>query len=228
LKNYKGGVLSADLIKSEVIDWWEDERARVCTECRTAADAMKARVDQQLQALDKFDLVKPKSEAYDRIKQQILSDLEMLSRRLQRTVEQNLSESVAQTERQLEDEGLTLLDSLPIVASGAAAVGALGLAAASASFATTTGTMLVFIPVTTMSWPLFAAFGAGALTLGYFSPTLLQWSVDSLRAKYISGLTAQIDNAVFGAKPDAKSPGICPQYLSQIDAICDQRLENLS
>lgn len=216
------------MIKCEIIDWWEDERARVCTDCRTTADAMKARVEKQLQALDKLDLVKPKSDAYYRIKQQILSDLEMLSRRLQRTVEKSFSESVTQFERQLEDEGMTLLDSLPFVGSGAAAVGALGLAAASASFATTTGTMLLFIPVTTMSWPLFAAFGAGALTLGYFSPTFLEWSVDSLRAKYTSGLKDQIENAVFGAQQGAKGFGLCTQYLSQIDAICDQRLENLS
>jgi hypothetical protein len=152
----------------------------------------------------------------------------MLSRRLQRSVEQSLLESVTQSERQLEDEGMTLLDSLPFVASGAAAVGALGLAAASASFATTTGTMLVIIPVTTMSWPLFAAFGAGALTLGYFSPTLLNRSADSLRAKYTKALKAQIENAVLGATSKGKDVALCPQYLAQLDAICDHRLEHLT
>jgi hypothetical protein len=57
------------------------------------------------------------------------------------------------------------MDGLPFVASGAAAVGAVRLAVVAGSFTTTTGTMLAIIPVVTISWPLFAAFGAGALTL---------------------------------------------------------------
>ena len=152
----------------------------------------------------------------------------MLSRRLQRSIEVSVAHSVDQTERRLEDEGITLMDSLPFVASGAAAVGALGLAVAATSFATTSATFMLFIPVTTISWPLFAVFGAGALTLGYFSPTLLEWSTQSLRTKYTNALKVQIEKAIFGSKPGAKNPALCPQYLAQLDAICDQRLENLA
>jgi len=83
------------------------------------------------------------------------------SGRLQRSIERSVVASVAQSERQLEDEGMSVMDGLPFVASGAVALGALGLAAAAASFATTTGTMLVIIPATTISWPLFAALGQG-------------------------------------------------------------------
>lgn len=92
----------------------------------------------------------------------------MLSRRLQRSIDARLVTSVQNVERSLEDEGISLTDSLPVVASGAAAIGALGLAAAATSVATSTATIMVFIPVSTVSWPLFAAFGAGALTLGFF------------------------------------------------------------
>lgn len=215
-----------DVRASEVIDWWEDERARVVAECQTTAQAIRDRVTAELAELGKADLVKPSSQAYDKIKKQILSDLEMLSRRLQRSIDAGLVTSIQNVERSLEDEGISLTDSLPIVASGAAAIGALGLAAAATSVSTSTATIMVFIPVSTVSWPLFAAFGAGALTLSFFSPQFLEWSTDRLRAKYLGSLHGQIDAAIFGGKKGAL--GICPQYLTQLDNISEQRLESFS
>ncbi len=219
--------ISVDLIRSEVIDWWDDERARVVAECRVTANKIQKRLEDEMQTLGKVDLISPRSEAYSVVKNRALADLEMLSRRLKCSIEESAAHSIDLSERRLDDEGISLMDSLPFVASGAAAAGSLGLAAAAASFATTKGTFLVLIPVTTISWPLFAALGAGALTLSYFSPQLLNRSLDGLRAKYVKSLKAQIENAVFGASPDPKTNAICPQYLGQLDAICQQRLDNL-
>lgn len=218
--------LSVDIVTSEIIDWWDDERARVIAESRACAEVTKARIEADFKALAKWDLVTPRSEAYSEIKERVHRDLEVLSDRLHGSITQNAIASVEVSEQRLEDDGMSLMDSLPFVATGAAAVGSLGLAAAATSFATTTATFMVFIPVSTFSWPMFAAFGAGALTLGYFSPQLLERSANSLRAKYVASFRKQIDTAIFGEGPQSKA--ICPQYLAQLDAICDHRLENLT
>jgi hypothetical protein len=70
--------------------------------------------------------------------------------------------------------------------------------------------------------------GAGALTLGYLSPRLLDWSGESLRAKYTEAMKTQIENAVFGTSAKTQTTALCPQFLAQLDAICNQRLENLT
>tara|TARA_R110002074_G_scaffold134515_1_gene278684 strand:- start:502 stop:1218 length:717 start_codon:yes stop_codon:yes gene_type:complete len=177
--HFSGGVrLSIEVTKSEIVDWWEDERFRITSECRVAVNAMQSRLKEQVHALDKVELIRPQSEEYDRIKARILSDLEMLSRRLHKSVGESATESIMHTERRLEEDRLSLMDGLPVFASGAAAAGSLGLAAAAMSFATTTGTFMVLIPISTVSWPLFAAFGGAAITLGYFSPSFLEWSTD--------------------------------------------------
>lgn len=226
--HFSGDVhLSIEVTKSEIVDWWEDERLRVTSECRIAADAIQSRLKEQVQALDKVELIRPRSEEYDRIKARILSDLEMLSRRLHKSIGESAAESIMHTERRLEEDRLSLMDGLPVFASGAAAAGSLGLAAAAISFATATGTFMVLIPISTVSWPLFAAFGGAAITLGYFSPSFLEWSTDSLRAKYIRSLTDQIEAAVFGGRKTADGDALCPKYLARLDAICEQRLENL-
>jgi len=219
--------LSEEIIRSEVIDWWEDERLRVTSECRIAVSAVLGRLEEQVHALNKVELIRPQSEDYDRIKARILSDLEMLSRRLHKSIGESAAESIIHTERRLEEDRLTLTDGLPVFASGAAAAGSLGLAAAAMSFATTTGTFMVFIPISTVSWPLVAAFGGAAITLGYFSPSFLKWSTEGLRAKYIRSLTNQIEAAVFGGRKTTNGDALCPKYLARLDAICEQRLENL-
>ena len=188
---------------------------------------MQSRVREQVQALDKVELIRPQSEEYDRIKARILSDLEMLSRRLHKSIGESAAESIMHTERRLEEDRLSLMDGLPVFATGAAAAGSLGLAAAAISYATATGTLMVIIPISTASWPLAAAFGGAAITLGYFSPSFLEWSTDSLRAKYIRSLTDQIEASVFGGGKTANGKALCLKYLARLDAICEQRLENL-
>lgn len=226
--DFSGDVhLSIEVTKSEIVDWWEDERLRITSECRIAVNAMQSRLKEQVQALGKVELIRPRSEEYGRIKARILSDLEMLSRRLHKTIGESTAESIMDTERRLEDDRLSLMDGLPVFASGAAAAGSLGLAAAAMSFATATGTFMVIIPISTVSWPLVAAFGGAAITLGYFSPSFLEWSTDSLRAKYIRSLTDQIEASVFGGRKIADGDALCHKYLAILDAICEQRLENL-
>ena len=122
--------ISVDLIRSEVIDWWDDECARVVAECRVTANKLQKRLEDEMQTLGKVDLISPRSEAYGKIENRALADLEMLSRRLKRSIEENAAHSVDLSERRLEDDGISLMDSLPFVASGAAAAGSLGLGAA--------------------------------------------------------------------------------------------------
>lgn len=52
-----------DLRASEVIDWWEDERARVVAECQTTPQAICDRITKEVAELGKADLVKPSSQA---------------------------------------------------------------------------------------------------------------------------------------------------------------------
>lgn len=219
-------VLSVEIVASEIIDWWDDERARVTLECRSTAQSISDRLEADIAALSKKDLISPRSEAYDHIKAQVQSDLEMLSRRLNRSIEQNAVSSVRKVEHTLKDEGIDLWDSLPFVATGAAAVGAVGLTAAAVSFGTATATILVFIPVTTISWPIVSVLGAGAITLSYFSPHLLERSTQMLRKKYSKSFQGQVNEAIFGPSKDGGA--ICPRYLAQLDAICDLRMETLS
>lgn len=219
--------LSKEVIKSEIIDWWEDERFRITSECRIAVNAIRSRLEKQVRALDKVELIRPKSEDYGRIKSRILSDLEMLSRRLHKSIGESAAESIIQTECRLEEDRLSLKDGLPVFASGAAAAGSVGLAAAAMSFATATGTFMVLIPVSTVSWPLVAAVGGAAITLGYFSPSFLKWSTEGLRTKYILSLTDQVEASVFGGLKTGSGDALCPKYLARLDAICEQRLENL-
>lgn len=219
--------LSKEVIESEIIDWWEDERLRLTSECKITVSAIQSRLEEQIHALDKVELIRPKSEDYRRIKARILSDLEMLSRRLHKSIGESAAESIIQTERRLEEDRLSLKEGLPVFASGAAAAGSVGLAAAAMSFATATSTFMVLIPISTVSWPLVAAFGGAAITLGYFSPSFLKWSTEGLRAKYIRSLTDQVEASVFGGLKTEIGEALCPKYLARIDAICEQRLENL-
>lgn len=215
--------MAHELIKSEIIDWWVAERLRVQRECEEARKGIFGRVDQAYDQLSSYDLVLPKSEAYSAIKRRVDADLTTLSKRLSRSIEQAVASSVRLTE----GDSAALTDHAGFVLAGAAAVGSVGLAAAAASLATTTATFLVVIPVTTVSWPIFAVAGTGALALAYVSPTAASWTIEKLRNQYLNSVKRQVESALFGTPDAGGETGICGSYLAQLDRLRDSRFETI-
>lgn len=220
------GRLTQEIVRSEILDWWSAERGVVYAECLREREVLHRRLDKAVEGLSLKELTSPWSPGCATIKRQVESDLNMLGRRLARKVQL----SAERSQYQLGDapsRAAAVGDYAELAASGAAAVGALGLAATAASFATSTATVMFFVPVTTFSWPLFAVAGVSAVGLAFLSPRKMEWTRKKMRQRFATRLKNSIDKSLLGADQDLNASSLCGNLLAQLDTVKDQRLKEL-
>jgi hypothetical protein len=114
-----------------------------------------------------------------------------------------------------------------VAASGAVALGSLGLAASATSLATTTTIATLFVAsVTTFSWPVFLGLGTVALSLAVASPTAMLKASSLARRRFRNHLLRTLDSAIMAEDGSAPKGSTLRLYLDQIDRAARTRLES--
>jgi hypothetical protein len=219
--------MSNTLRTAEIIDWWSDERGRVEAECRATRDAIHARIGKDIAALSNKELLTPGNRARGRLKRAIKSDLTMLARRLGRNVRASLEHSIHLDESDETEPWKLQRDQATLAASGVAAVGAIGLAGAAVPLAITSSTTFFVVSTTTISWPVVALAGTGAIAAAWLSPKTFERGTEMLRQRNLDLLKRQVDEAIFGRRGKNSAKAICPSAQAQLDTIKTERLANL-
>jgi hypothetical protein len=106
------------------------------------------------------------------------------------------------------------------------AVGSLGLAATASSLATSTATFVFFVPVATVSWPLFAVAGAGAATVAFFSPRAIEKARSMMLTRFVKHLDATLHQMLL-KDVDPEKPSTWSALRDQIDRAAKLRLETI-
>lgn len=220
--------MSDTLRTAEIIDWWSEERGRIEKECRATRDAMIARIGKEVAALSNRELLTPGNRTRTRIKRAIKSDLTMLARRLGKSVRASLEESIQLNQSAEEEARGFQRDHATIAASGVAAIGAVGLAGAAVPLAITSSTTFFVITTTSISWPLLALAGTGAIAAAWISPKTFEHGTELLRQRNLDLLTRQVDRAIFGRPEEKNAKAICRSALAQLDRLKAERLGNLT
>ncbi|MGO4915524.1 hypothetical protein [Pseudogemmobacter sp. W21_MBD1_M6] len=220
--------MSEEIQRAEVIDWWEAERARIYDACLAARETFKTRASAAAADLSMKDLLMPSATARTAIERQIQSDVNMLNRRLAASLQSSFEASVMRVEGNAAFDGATLSEMAALAGSGALALGTLGLVATATSFATTTATFMFFVPVTTVSWPLFAVVGASAVAAAYFFVPAREGAEKLIRDRFLTHLDTMLERLLTDPDGNSKSSSSWSTFRSQIDQTAQLRLKGLS
>lgn len=214
------------VLRAEVIDWWEGERFRVHDACLKAHAAYLESALRDAQKLTVKDLLLPHSAATKAIERRLQSDVNMLSARLTSTLQASFQASLMRVEGDGGYGGANAKEAATLALGGAMALGSLGLAATATSFATSTATFIFFVPVATVSWPLFAVAGLGAATVAFFSPR----AIEKARSMMLARLGRHLDTALYQMllnDTEPKKPSTWSALRDQIDRAAMLRLESI-
>lgn len=221
------GFRSLDILRTEIIDWWEAERLRVHEACLAAHERYLAKAIEATQALSMKDLLLPRSTAIKAIERQLNSDVNMLNRRLAASLQKSFEASALRVEGEAGFTGPGVFEKATLAAGGAMAIGSIGLAATASSLATTTATFMFFIPTASVSWPIVAIAGIGATTLAVLSPSTVRRGRNMMRTRFENHLDKTLRRLLL------QESGNGPQstwaaFRDQIDRAAKLRLENVT
>lgn len=214
------------VLRAEVIDWWEAERFRVHDACLKAHAAYLESALQAAQKLTLKDLLLPRTAAKQAIERRLQSDVNMLNVRLSKSLQASFQASLMRVEGQGVFGGANVAETATLALGGAMALGSLGLAATATSFATSSATFVFFVPVATVSWPLFAAAGLGAATAAFFSPRAVEKAKSMMLARLGKHLDATLHQMLL-KDTEPKKPSTWSSLRDQIDRAAMLRLESL-
>lgn len=147
------------------------------------------------------------------------------NRRLASSLQRSFKASALRVEGQAGFEGAGLVEKATLSASGAMALGSLGLAATASSLATSTATFVFFVPVTTVSWPLFAAAGVSARALALVSPKALAKAERMMRMRYVTHVDKVLHHYLL-QETGGKTQSTWVSFRAQIDEAARLRLES--
>lgn len=219
------GALPLVVLRTEVIDWWESERFRVHQACLEAHAKYLESATQAAQKLTLKALLLPRSTATRAIECQLQSDVKMLNVELTASLQDSFQALVMQIEGNASYEGASVTETATLALGGALALGSLGLAATAASFATSTATLVFFVPVTTFSWPLFAVAGAGATAVAFLSPKAIDKARSMMVHRFVRHLDTTLRLMLLDESPSRHSTWAT--LRDQIDKAAISRLESI-
>lgn len=220
--------MPVEIKRAEIVDWWETERTRIYQACLEAKAASRTRASAAAADLTMKDLLMPSATARAAIERQIQSDVNMLNRRLAASLQSSFEASVMRVEGNAAFDGATLSEMAALAGSGALALGTLGLVATATSFATTTATFMFFIPVTTVSWPIFAVVGATAVAAAYFFVPARMGAEKAIRDRFLTHIDTMLERLLTDPDGNSKSSSSWSAFRSQIDQTAQLRLKGLS
>ncbi len=186
------------------------------------------RANSSVEELALKELLLPTSSARRAIERQIESDVNILNRRLASSLKSSFEASVAEVEGASGYAGATLVETATVAASGALAVGSIGIAGAATGLATTTGTFLFVIPTISFSWPVFAAVGIGVTTMAFASPKALRQCRMMVTRRYLRHIQDMLDRVLLADIPDRKRNSTWVTFRSQLDHAAEERLKKIS
>lgn len=213
------------VLRTEVIDWWETERFRVHQACRDAHASFLEGATQASQKLTLKALLLPRSAATRAIESQLQSDVNLLNVQLTASLKDSFQASVMQIEGNANFEGASAAETATLALGGALALGSLGLAATASSLATSTATFVFFVPVTTVSWPLFAVAGVGATAIAFLSPKAIDKARNMMLNRFVKHLDTTLRLMLLDESPSRHSTW--STLRDQIDKVAKFRLESI-
>jgi hypothetical protein len=220
--------LTQEIQRAEILDWWEAERWRIRQAVEAAHEKYLEKARSSVEDLALKELLLPTSRARKTIERQIESDVNILNRRLASSLKSSFEASVAEVEGASGYAGATLVETATVAASGALAVGSIGIAGAATGLATTTGTFLFVIPTISFSWPVFAAVGVGVTTMAFASPKALRQCRVMVTSRYLRHIEDMLDRVLLADIPDRKRHSTWLTFRSQLDHAAEERLKKIS
>jgi hypothetical protein len=223
---FEGFGLANEIAVSEILDWWSVERGRVRSECIEFEKRMHTQADKAISDLTAKELTLPMSPR----RKAIVSELDKRIQSFGTAIADRLATS-AKSSIQLTEGSLELrnqaTDYAELAVGGAAAVGAVSLAASATTLATGTATSFFIFTQPQISIPILMLAGAGAAAMALISPSsFVVWQV-RMRKRYSRKLCASLSNTIL-QESDGGSPGsLCTHFFQQLDDIKDKRLEAL-
>ncbi len=221
-------MLYEEVAKSEVLDWWNECRHLVFRRCLDAEQELIELANEKTAELSLVDLLNPWSSACEEVQADITKRAQSYADALAKELEMSLYASIdvienAETFREVDWAGAGFM-----AASGATAVGAIGLAVGATGLATTSLPAFVFLSTTAFSWPLFAAIGTGAVALGAVSASArasgYQWALD----RYRTTLHETVKAAMTGDEGLEEQVSCRTQLCRELDSVRDARLKGLT
>lgn len=219
-------MISDELAKSEILDWWSLERGNVYAECEETRQKLIAKISSQIDELSFREMSLPGSKKRREILREAQSDLTMLSKRIARRLDSSVKASILLTE----GSGLSAEDRAPLAtmaAGGAAALGAVGLAATAASLATSTVTYVSIVSITTINWPAALLVGGTALSLAAVSPAAVARGRRMLSERFKKKAGEIVTKGLMPVANGGDKNSICSIHFNYLDEIKDKRLENI-
>jgi len=221
---FEGLGLANEIAISEVLDWWSAERGRVRSECIEFEKRLQTQAEKAVSALTIKELTLPISSHRKAIVMELDKRIESFGSAVADRLATSTKLSLRLTEGALDlrNQGT---DYAELIVGGAAAVGAVGLAASATTLATGTVTSFFIFTQPQISVPILIFVGAGAATMALVSPSSLMFWKGRIKRRYSrklrAGLTASILQESDGGSPDS----LCGHFLQQLDDIKDKRLE---
>lgn len=221
-------VLYEEVARSEVLDWWNESRHLVSQRCIAAEQELIELANEKTADLSTVDLLNPWSSVCDEIQADITERAQIYTDGLANEMEMSLRASIdvvenAETFREVDWAGAGFM-----AASGATAVGAMGLAVGATGLATTSLPAFVFLSATAFSWPLFAAIGTGAVALGAVSVTARTRGYEWALERYRETLHETIRAAMTGDTNNEEQISCRTQLCRELDTVRDIRLKGLT
>ncbi|MDU8912491.1 hypothetical protein [Aestuariicoccus sp. MJ-SS9] len=212
-------------MRSEIIDWYLEERARVVRECEQAKQRYLAKACDSIDALSLRDLFFPKSETKTAIKEQLRSDVNIFQRRLARSIDENLLESIRHVESDDTNEDNT--SSWALMGAGSAlAAASIGTAIGATAMATTTSSAFLFFAAPIVSWPMFAVGASAAGALAFASRSVREKAADMYRNSLKSRAETYLSETLIEGKTGSAS--IRNNAMQHLDFVREQRFKGVN
>src|SRR6056297_1281623 len=151
------GLNRCEITQAEILDWWDDTRNHVQRRCSEAETELVDLVTKSSSELTMQELINPVSKRRKAIQGEIEARIRGFEKVLTRELEISLQGSLRKVEHCDAFGAMDWVSAGFLAASGASAVGALGLAVGATGLATVSMPAFVFFSTTAFSWPLFAA-----------------------------------------------------------------------
>ncbi|SPJ29420.1 hypothetical protein [Falsiruegeria mediterranea] len=219
------------LSEQEILSWWSSERGRVDRECRAAAERFIKKACDQIEELTLKQVLLP-SEQRKHIERGLQSDINMFNRRMERSLQDALSDSIEKIEGLEQFSSNSLRDNATLAAGGAVGFGAIAIAAAAPVIATTTTatTFLGFFAtgtLVTFSWPVFAIVGVTAGAAALTSPTLVSKGRRGIQARFKAHIKKTVEQSLMSSGGKEPTGGTRTILFHELDRARDLRLERL-
>lgn len=216
------------LYRGEVFGWWSEQRGYVVGQCSEAKERYVTEANAAIDQLSLKQLLYP-SKARRRIERQIISNVNVFNRRMERSLKDSCAASIARLEGWETFGGPGVGDATLLITGGAAAASSVGLAGVATGLATTvTATSILGLFVTgtftTFSWPVFTAVGSAAALGALLSPQLVGKAKQRVRERYKNHIRKTVSARLTDISTDGKGDSTKEVFLLALDSARDTRL----